>query len=444
MSEIMKKLAENPYNAIVSVVDVKTSESGLLAGWDVAIKDNFNLIGTLTTASCKILENHESIYTATAVDKLLNEGAHIVAKTSMDELGMGGTNLSAATGPVRNPYDESRISGGSSGGSAALVGSHLVRAALGSDTGDSVRKPASYCGAVGVKPTYGRISRYGVIPYASSLDHVGYFTQNVSDAAVMLQALAGRDNRDMTSSFEPLKDYSALLNMDLNGKRIGIFKSVHDTVNDDKFTTPLNELIEKLKSQGAIIVEKTMDLNLLRATLPVYSIISNAEAVANHANLDGVRYGVSYDGDSLESIMIGTRTAGFTTSIKRRFIFGAYSLNDTNQDEVFNQAKRVRRLIVETYAKFFEDVDVMLTLATSQIAPHIDGPFMEEDNDRYLIMENHMVINNFTGYPSMTLPLSTVDAMPLGINITTQPFTEDVLFGYGKALETLIDWKGAF
>lgn len=429
-------------NAIVSDVSVN-SKSGPLSTWDVAIKDNFNLIDTLTTASCGILQNHVSIYTATAVEKLLNSGANIIAKTSMDELGMGGTNLTAFTGPVGNAYDETRISGGSSGGSAVVVAVGEARLALGSDTGDSVRKPASYNGIVGFKPSYGRISRYGVIPYASSLDHVGYFTKNVEDAAVALEVLAGRDDKDMTSSFEAVEAYSKLLDMDLSGKKIGVFKTLHDVVEDTNLIDEFHELVKKLEDKGAIIVEKTMDLNLLRAVLPTYSIISNAEAVANHANLDGVRYGVSYEGDTLESIMMQTRSKGFSTDIKRRFIFGAFSLNDKNQDEILNQAKKVRRLIVEEYTKFFNDVDVMIALASSQIAPKIEGPFMNENNDCYLVMENHMVINNFSGYPSITIPFTKVENMPLGINISANAFKESTLLAYAKQIETIIDWKGA-
>lgn len=429
-------------NAIVSEVTLEPKQ-GQLNDWKIAIKDNFNLIGTLTTASCGILQNHESVYTATAVQKLIDNGATIHAKTSMDELGMGGTNLTAFTGPVGNAYDSERISGGSSGGSAVIVAVNEARAALGSDTGDSVRKPASFNGIVGVKPTYGRISRYGVIPYASSLDHVGYFTRNVDDAAKLLEVLAGRDDKDMTSSFNSVDSYSTLLDMDLRGKRIGVFQSLHEVIEDERFTHDFELFKQKLEEKGAIIVDKTMDKKLLRAVLPTYSIISNAEAVANHANLDGVRYGVSYEGDSLESIMVQTRSKGFSTAIKRRFIFGAYSLDDKNQEEIFNQAKKVRRLIVDAYAKFFEDVDVVIALASSQIAPKIEGPFMEEDSDRYLIMENHMVINNFTGYPSMTIPFTSIDNMPVGINISTKAFDEVTMFAFAKQCESIIDWKGA-
>lgn len=431
-------------NAVVSFVEPQEPQEGLITGWDIALKDNINMKDTLTTASCKLLSNHQSIYNAHVVDRLITEGAVIVAKTSMDELGMGGTNLSAITGPVYNPYDVSRISGGSSGGSAALVGAKVIRAALGSDTGDSVRKPAAYCGAVGVKPTYGRISRYGVIPYASSLDHVGYFTQNVADAARLLEVLAGRDDRDMTSSMEPVKAYSDLLDMDLKGKRIGIFKTVEDSIENTEIKVAFEAFKEKLSAQGAVLVEKNMDQTLMRTMLPVYSVISNSEAVANHANLDGVRYGLSQDGDSLEEIMKNTRTNGFSSLIKRRFIFGAFALDDANQKEVFDQAKKVRRLLVNAYASCFDDVDVMVTIASGTIAPKLDGSTMDELSDAYLIGENHMVINNFSGYPSMTIPLDLVEGLPVGINISTQPFTEDIMFAYGHAFESIIDWKGAF
>ncbi|WP_430833265.1 amidase family protein [Erysipelothrix rhusiopathiae] len=431
-------------NAIVSFVDPNEVTDGLISGWDIALKDNINMKDTLTTASCKLLSNHKSIYNAHVVDRLLDEGAVIVAKTSMDELGMGGTNLSAITGPVYNPYDITRISGGSSGGSAALAGAKAVRASLGSDTGDSVRKPAAYCGAVGVKPTYGRISRYGVIPYASSLDHVGYFTQNVADAACLLEVLAGRDDRDMTSSMEPVVSYSKLLDMDLEGKRIGIFKTVEDAIENEAIKASFVQFKEKLEAQGAILVEKTIEKTLMRTMLPVYSVISNSEAVANHANLDGVRFGLSQEGDSLEEIMKNTRTNGFSSLIKRRFIFGAFALDDANQKEVFDQAKKVRRLLVNAYASCFEDVDIMVTLASGTVAPKVENQLMDELSDAYLIGENHMVINNFSGYPSMTLPLDLVDGLPVGINISTQPFTEAKMFAYGQAFESLINWKGAF
>lgn len=429
---------KNDYNAIVSEVNYQNDKKGLLSGWDIALKDNFNMVGTRTTASCKLLDNHISIYTATAVEKLLDAGVNVLAKTSMDELGMGGSNRSAYTGPVLNPHDLSRITGGSSGGSAALVASNEVRMALGTDTGDSVRRPAAFCGIVGVKPTYGRISRYGVIPFASSLDHVAYFTHDVKDAALTLEVLAGRDDRDMTSSFEEVEAYASLLEMDLNGKRVGFFKSVHDVMDQDVVSSPLNHVKELLESKGAIIVEKTMDINLLRAILPTYSIISNAETLANNASLDGVRFGVQEPGDTLEEIMMNTRGKGFSTSIKKRFIYGAYSLNDSNQDEIFNRAKRVRRLIVEAYASLFDDIDVLVAMASGIIAPKLEEKEIASTDDKWVIGESYMAIQNFSGFPSMTIPVGLHDDMPLGINVTTKPFDEKTMFAFASQLEALL------
>lgn len=428
----------NDYNAIVSLVDHTPLETGVLKGWDVALKDNFNMVDTLTTASCKLLENHVSIYSAEAVDRIMASGARIVAKASMDELGMGGSNRSALTGPVLNPHDITRISGGSSGGSAALVASKAVRLALGSDTGDSVRRPAAFCGIVGVKPTYGRISRYGVIPYASSLDHVAYFTNNVADAAQTLEVLAGRDDRDMTSSNAVVDAYASLLDMDLKGKKIGIFTSVHEHMDPAVITPSLDTVMSLLVDAGAVLIEKKMDLNLLRAILPTYSVISNAESVANHANLDGVRFGVQKAGDSLEDIMLETRGSGFSSRIKKRFIYGAYALDDVNQDEIFNRAKRVRRVLVDAYASLFADVDIVIAMASGMVAPKVDDAEASSMADSWMIGESHMILQNFSGYPSMTIPVGTHETMPLGINITTKPFDEKTLFAFGHQLEMLL------
>lgn len=440
------KEAQALTNAIVcEVEDHSHNPEGLLGNWQIALKDNFNMIGTKTTASCAYLVNHESIYDATAVKKLKEAGAVIVAKTSMDELGMGGTNLSAITGPVWNPYDTTRIAGGSSGGSAALVGAHVVRAAMGSDTGDSVRKPAAFCGCVGMKPTYGRISRYGVIPYASSLDHVGYFTQNVRDAAIMLEALSGRDDLDMTSADLPVPQYHEISGINLQGKRIGFLKNVSDTYTNENAIKALADFKEKLKDSGAIVVELEMNQDLLRAGLATYYMISNAEAVSNHANLDGVRYGRSYEGKDLDEVMTRSRSAGFSTFIKKRFIYGAYALNDENQEEVLGKAKKVRRLMVDNYNSLLATVDVIACLASQNGAQRPEDLAHENSlSDAYLLGENHMLINNFTGNPSITIPFAYDNAMPLGINLSTPAFTEDSLLAYALSFEALIDWKGAF
>ena len=293
------KATQDVLNAVVSFVDVEEQienlknidENAPLYGVPVVLKDNVSTKGIRTTASSRILDNYVPIFNAHIVDKLKAAGAIIIAKSSMDELGMGGTNLNAYTGKANNPWDLARITGGSSGGSAALVAAGIVPFAIGTDTGDSVRKPASFCGVVGVKPTYGRISRYGIIPYASSLDHVGYFTSNVKDAAVALEVLAGRDDRDMTTSYAEVEAYASLLNGDVKGKKIGIIKNVQDYIREDCIKDSFNTIMDALRQKGAIVEEVEFDHDLLNTLLPTYYVISNAEATANHSNLDGVLWG---------------------------------------------------------------------------------------------------------------------------------------------------------
>lgn len=437
-------LKDNPFNAIVSEVTHEVKQGDLpLSNWTVALKDNVNMKGTKTTGSSKILANYESVYNATIVDKLIDAGAQIVAKTSMDELNMGGTNRNAISGPVENPFDSSRISGGSSGGSAALSGAGLVRLAIGSDTGDSVRKPASYCGVVGVKPTYGRISRFGLIPYASSLDHVGYFTQNVKDATQALEVLSGEDAYDMTSLKEAPFKYEEHT-LDLNGKRIGVFKNVIDAIKNETILNAFDALLKNLEAQGAQIVEKEMDQELAKSMLGVYLIIANGEAVTHHASLDGVRFGNAKEGASLEEIMINTRSEGFSTGVKERLIYGQYSIEKAHNETVFLQAKKVRRLLVDAYTEMMRDVDVMLAPAAPSVAPRIDTPINNISSNRFLIAENYMVINNFSGTPSMTIPLGKEEHMPFGLNISTKAFDEQTMFDYAQTIEEIINWKGEF
>lgn len=435
--EIVQSIKEaQPYlNAAVSLMEEeKNTNEGKLQGISVALKDNINTKGHTTTASSGILQNYVPVYNATIVEKLKAAGADFVAKTSMDELGMGGTNRNAFTGPVHNPYDLDRISGGSSGGSAVLVAAGLVPLAIGTDTGDSIRKPAAYTGVVGVKPTYGRISRYGIIPYASSLDHVGYFTTNVKDAALALEVLAGRDDHDMTSSYEPVKEYSKELNGDLKGKKIGIFKTVVDAVEDEEIKNAFYDLCSKLEKAGAVIRDVEMPKELMELIAPVYKTIANAEATANHSNLDGLRFGNRKDGSSVEEVMTNTRTAGFSSYVRARFVIGSYSLFEENQNRLFRKAQKIRRLIVEAYKKMFEGVDAVLSTAAPTVAP-----FIEESADvrfgKDSFAEEHMQLANFSGYPSITLPLSLKDGLPFGVNLTCAPFEEQEMFDIAKGIE---------
>lgn len=437
-------------NAVVTFVDVEEQLKQLegipsdapLYGIPVVLKDNVNTKGVLTTASSRILSNYIPVYDAAICEKLKAAGAIIIAKASMDELGMGGTNLSAYTGWVHNPYDTERISGGSSGGSAVLCAADVSPLTIGTDTGDSIRKPAAYNGVIGVKPTYGRISRYGIIPYASSLDHVGYFTTTIQDAAKALHVLAGRDDRDMTSSYEPVPDYEALLDQDIKGKRIAIIDNVQEAIQDKAIVESFNDLTQKLERCGAKIEHVRLNDDLLSVLLPTYFIIANAEATANHSNLDGIRYGVREDGDSVEEVMINSRTKGFSANIRKRFVIGSYSLFVENQDKLFRKAQKVRRLIVNEVKAVLDQYDIILTTAAPTIAPHPQDSVDEALSDTYLIAENHMIMGNFTGYPCMTMPCGFVEGMPIGIHMMAKPFAEQTLFNIGAAIEAETGLKG--
>ncbi len=407
----------------------------------ICLKDNFNYVGSVTSASSKILSNYISPYNATVVEKLIKAGALFAAKTSLDEFGMGGTNKSALTGPVLNPFDPKRISGGSSGGSAVVVATEAVSFALGSDTGDSVRKPASYCGIVGVKPTYGRISRFGVIPYASSLDHVGYFTSNVKDAACALTTLAGRDNKDMTSLDAPVLDYCGLLSDDVSGKKIAVLDNVLNNVTNPVVKDETLKLIKELEKAGAIITHISLDDDLLRCLLPTYYIIANCEATANHSNLDGINFGCTVVGNDTNEIMINSRTQGFSPMIRKRFIIGSYSLFEENQDRLLRKAQKVRRVISNTFNKVFEEYDVVLAPASGDVAPLLDQKVDNELDNNYMISENFMVFANFLGLPSMTVPMAKIDGLPVGVNITCRKLEEVTMFNVGLKIEELVDFK---
>lgn len=436
---------QDKLNATITAIDPKDIDydklEGKLKGIPVALKDNVSTKGIKTTAASRILDNYYPVYDATIVEKLRKEGAVFVAKASMDELAMGGSNLTSMIGPCHNPYDLNRISGGSSGGSAVLVASGAVSVAIGSDTGDSVRKPAGYCGVVGVKPTYGRISRYGIIPYASSLDHVGYFTRNIKDASLVLEVLAGRDDHDMTSSFEKVDEYSKLLNSNVEGKKILVFDNVIENIREDIIINSFNNVIKGLEEKGAVIKHVRFDDKLMKALFPTYFIIANAEATANHSNLDGIRFGHRVDGNTMEEIMINTRTRGFSSFIKQRFVVGSYSLFEENQERLLKKAQRVRRLIVDEIMKELKDADCLIAPASGNVAPLIKGNKSDELAPEYLIAENHLVIGNFGGLPSLTQPMGFKDNLPFGVNITCNPFKEADMFNIALAIEEITGLK---
>ena len=419
-------------------------ENNLLSGVAFVAKDNYSTKGIKTTASSRMLENYEPIYDAHVISKLKAKDCMMIGKSSMDELAMGGTNKSALTGPVSNPYDVTRISGGSSGGSAALVASGLIPFALGSDTGDSIRKPAGYCGVVGFKPTWGRISRYGVIPYASSLDHVGAFTRSVEDMAIVIEALAGRDDRDMTSSYKEVEPYYTNLTDQVQDKKIAVIQEIYEQISNQAIKANFDQMIQTYRDLGCQVDFVHFDKTLLKALLPTYTIIANSEATSNHACLDGVKYGTRVDAPSPDEVMIASRTNGFGDHIKRRFILGNLALATENQEKMFRKAQRVRRLIVNELNKIYVDYDLVLTPTAGHIAAKIDDESEDRLTDEYLILENHLALGNFAGTPSLTLPCGFVEDMPIGINIMGKLFEEQTVLNASYALEKQLNLKNQF
>jgi aspartyl-tRNA(Asn)/glutamyl-tRNA(Gln) amidotransferase subunit A len=251
----------------------------------------------------------------------------------------------------------------------------------------------------------------------------------------MLEVLAGRDDKDMTSSFKEVKEYSKLLNSDVKGKKIAVFKNVIDSLDNENTLNLFNDLLNKLKEKGAIIEEVSFDNDLMRTLFPVYFIIANCEATSNHSNLDGLRFGVSEDGDDTREVVINSRTKGFGSLIRKRFVIGSFGLHEENQEKVFKKAQRIRRLIVEEVKKCLEEYDCLIAPASNDIAPLLEGNKIDELSDKYLIAENHMVIGNFTGYPSMTVPMGFEKGCPIGVNITCKAFDEENMFNIGLAIE---------
>ena len=433
----MNKLKEshNRLNAIITFVENDTTDKNKI--YYVA-KDNISTKGIKTTAGSNYLKDYCPIYDATVIKKLNDNNGVLLAKTSMDELGMGGTGINCLTGPVKNPFDSTRISGGSSGGSAALVGDKAINYALATDTGDSIRKPAGFCNAIGVKPTYGRVSRYGVVPYASSLDHVGFFTSTIKQSCKLLSIIQGYDPLDMSSSDMPLIDYVDNLTDDVKNKKIGIFKNVVDLMTNKDQIEAFNNLIATLKAKGAIISYIELSNELLRAALPTYTIISNCEASANHSNLDGIRFGIQENGNSMDDVMINSRTKGFSYNVRKRMLFGSFGLYEKNQEYIFKKAQKIRRLLCDQYIKQIEDLDAILAPSSLGVPPTFEEATKESISDEYLIGENHLILSNFTGFPSMTVPLCFSEGLPFGINITCKAYQEMTMFNIANTICNIV------
>ena len=436
-------------NAFVTIIDdVKAEEvtENPLSGIPCGIKDNYSTKGILSTGSSNTLKDYIPFFDATSISNLKQAHAVMVNKTVMDEFGMGGTGTTGHTGVVRNPWDRERMCAGSSSGSACAVAAGVYPYATGTDTGDSIRKPAAYCGIVGYKPTYGMISRYGVFPFASSLDHLGVLARNVKDAAIVVDNMKGIDPKDMTSwDSSNIK----LANLDGNnqGKKLCYIKEICDIENYPNISNELrehlnnfNRTIELCRSLGMTVDEVSVDKVLLDAVPSVYVVISDAEATSNMSNLTGITFGPRGEGDNYIDMMKNYRTKGFSPLIKRRFVIGSYVLQAANKDRYFYNAQRVRRLIVDKWKELFKEYDAVILPVGSGPAKYLDGS-KDVLDENATILEEHLQIGNFGGFPSITIPNGFVDSLPVGVNLTGNCYDDKNVLNIAYALESNMNYK---
>jgi len=406
--------------------------SGPLAGLGVAIKDNIVTHGTTTTCASRILEGFRSPVDATVVRRLREAGAWIVGKTNLDEFAMGSSTEHSALGPTSNPWDHGRVPGGSSGGSAAAVAAGLVSVALGSDTGGSVRQPAAFCGVLGLKPTWGRVSRLGLVAFASSLDQIGIFSRKTEDLAAILQVIAGHDPGDATSSEIPVPDYASESNERLTGVRFGVVPALLEGVDDD-VRQSFVRAIDVLKGEGATIVE--VELPTMPLAIATYYIIANAEASANLARYDGVRYGLRSSGEgTLRDLYVGTRSEGFGTEVKRRIMLGTFALSSGYYDAYYGRAQRVRALMRAEFESVFEGVDLILTPTTPTPAFE-KGEKLDDPLTMYL-SDVFTAPANLVGIPALAIPSGLGrSGLPSSIQVMGPAFSEGRLLAVAMCIE---------
>jgi aspartyl-tRNA(Asn)/glutamyl-tRNA(Gln) amidotransferase subunit A len=411
-----------------------------LAGVPIAIKDNISTRGHVTTAGSRILATYVPPYDATAIERLQRAGAVVVGKTVCDEFAMGSSTENSAFGPARNPWALDRIPGGSSGGSAAAVAASITPVALGSDTGGSIRQPAALCGVVGLKPTYGRVSRYGLVAFASSLDQIGPIARTVADAALVLQAIAGPDPLDSTAAPEPVPDYLAALTGALDGVRIGVPWRLLDDGVDEGVRGAFRGAIDTLRAHGARIVD--VELAHGRYAIPVYYLVATAEASSNLARYDGVRYGVRAPlepGDGLGAMYDRTRSRGFGPEVKRRIMLGTYVLSAGYYDAYYLKAQQVRTLIRRDYERALEVADVV-AMPTSPTPAFRFGERTADPLQMYLA-DVFTVSANLAGLPAISIPCGfTAERLPVGLQLTGRPFDEPALLRIADAYERTTDW----
>ncbi len=443
--------AEPKVHALVTITDelalkqaqeadrrIAKGDSHPLTGIPVIIKDNMCTRGIPTTCSSKMLQNFVPPYDATVVAKLNSLGAVTIGKANMDEFAMGSSTEHSAFFTTHNPWDLTRVPGGSSGGSAVAVAAGETIYALGSDTGGSIRQPAGFCSVVGLKPTYGRVSRYGLVAFASSLDQIGPLTKDVTDCAIVLNAIAGYDDRDSTSVPEPVPDYTKCLTTDLKGLRLGVPKEYFVEGMQGEVETAMRAAIKRLEELGAR-VDWEVSLPSTPHALPVYYIIAPSEASANLARYDGVKYGFSYqDTESMWEALEKTRQFGFGDEVKRRIMLGTYALSAGYYDAYYLKAQKVRTLIRREFDQAFEKYDALIT-PTSPTLPFEIGEKLDDPLQMYLSDVCTLPIN-IAGVPAISIPAGFAGGPPIGMQLITKPFGEETIFKIAYAYEQATEW----
>ena len=413
---------------------VKAQKAGRLAGAVLAVKDNIVLSGAPTTCGSRMLEHFVAPYDATVIGKLEAEDAVVLGKTNLDEFAMGSSNENSYFGPVKNPHDPERVPGGSSGGSCAAVAADLCTAALGSDTGGSIRQPASFCGVVGLKPTYGRVSRFGLVAFASSLDQIGPITKTVTDAALLLECLAGPDERDATSASNSVPDFVGALKRDVKGLKVGLPREYFDPGLDVDVRKAVERAATILADRGVEIVE--VSLPYTEYAIATYYIIATAEASSNLARYDGARYGFRAEGTGdLEDMYTTTRSQGFGQEVKRRIMLGTYVLSAGYYEAYYRKAQQVRTLIKQDFERAFKRCDALLTPTTPTTAFRL-GEKLEDPLTMYL-SDVYTVSVNLAGLPAISVPCgSDSEGLPIGAQIIGRPFEEEQVLRLAHAVES--------
>ena len=405
---------------------------GLLDGIPIAIKDNINIKGELTTCSSKMLSNYRSPYNATVIEKLNNESVLYTGKTNLDEFAMGSSTENSAFGLTKNPWNTEYVPGGSSGGSAASVSARSSIAALGSDTGGSIRQPAAFCGLVGFKPTYGTVSRYGLIAFASSLDQIGPITKNVDDARIIYNAISGHDALDATS----IDNNQTNIPFDKSAK-IGVIKELMEDGISDESRNEVSKVLESLKKQGYQI--KEVSLPLIKLSISIYYLIAPAECSANLARFDGVRYGLRVEGNTSYEMMQNTRAEGFGDEVKRRILLGTYALSAGYYDEYYGKALRARKKMIDEFSNIFNDVDYLIS-PTTPTAAFKAGEKTSNPLEMYM-SDLCTIPANLAGLPAISIPTGlSKENLPLGVQLMSKPLTDLSLLNFSEVIEKEVDF----